>query len=188
MSFSRISAEVCQLMRSRRRKPRLNQERNRCRRSTSSASKFFPFPDASSRCSRIVTSVSVPPGAVLMRRMSSCRGASTAAERAARVFRPGIPLVRGGGAQHSRFVRRKFTAQHFEEAHALRRVHLRVRIDDFLREGGLRGFAAFGKQVAAQVTHVRATAVAQRLQQAGQKSRHRASIITQTYLRPMNEP
>ena len=103
-------------------------------------------------------------------------------------LRSGISLVRGSGAQHRRFVRRKFPAQHFEEAHTLRRIHLRVGIDDFLREGGLRGFAAFGKQVAAQVTHVRATAVAQRLKEAGQKSRHRASIIPQTYLQPVNEP
>ena len=44
----------------------------------------------SKRCSRIATRVSVPRGAVLIRRNSSWRGDSTAADNAAKVDGPGV--------------------------------------------------------------------------------------------------
>src|SRR5438445_6220841 len=77
MSFSSTRAEVRQSMRSRRRKPRLNQERSRCIRSRSMARQCGCVSSPFSSCLRISTSAAVPPGAMLSRRNSSWRAGST---------------------------------------------------------------------------------------------------------------
>src|SRR5438445_3179282 len=77
ISFSSTRAEVRQSMRSRRRKPRLNQERSRCIRSRSMARQCGCVSSPVSSRLRISTSAAVPPEAMLSRRNSSWRAGST---------------------------------------------------------------------------------------------------------------
>ena len=79
MIFSRIAAGVDQSIRRSTRKPRLNQDENRWTKSSSSALRSSRRSSASSNCSRMRTSATVPPGARLRRRNSSCRRGSEAA-------------------------------------------------------------------------------------------------------------
>ena len=105
---------------------------------------------------RIATSAAVPPGAVLRRRKSSWRGASTAAlqrdqvvlRRIVRVGRRRVGIVAGRARTRSRADRRN----------GLERVGRQriVRGERIAREHGARNFAALGEQRVAKLDRLRA--------------------------------
>ena len=98
MIFSRMAAGVCQSMRRRTRKPRLNHDASRCIRSRSTeASAGSPM---LSRSRRMATIWAVAPGARLSRRKNSWRGLSTRLLQRGHGRRIGVRQIGlGGGRQ-----------------------------------------------------------------------------------------
>ena len=86
-------------------------------------------------------------------------------------------LHRGGQSRERRGIRRSFIgrrgtnntvligpklpAKHLKKRAPLRRIHRAIGFNDFLGEHGLGRFAAFGEQVVAEKTHIRAAAFSQ---------------------------
>ena len=75
----------------------------------------------------------------------------------------GVFQVVGCGTVKGFLVWSEFAGEHLVKPNALDGVHRGVGIDDFLSEGGLRGFAPLRKEMAAQKTHILAAAALQYL-------------------------
>ena len=86
MSFSRINAGVFQLMRSIRKKPRLNQDCNKCIMSLSTGVRYGCWGKKPRRSVRIDRMDSVPSGPIFKTLKTSSRGDSAAAWSAAAVY------------------------------------------------------------------------------------------------------
>ena len=151
MIFSSTIAGVDQSIRRSTRKPRLNQDENRCTKSSSTARRSSRWPSTSISCSRMRTSAAVPPGARLSRRNSSCRRGSEAACTSAAVSSLGLSRQAAIAASMRAGSVPKRCASASKKAMRGPVVSSRVAAEDFARERDTGGFAAAGQQILAQL-------------------------------------
>ena len=151
MIFSSTIAGVDQSMRRSTRKPRLNQDENRCTKSWSTGDRSSRCTSASIRSSRIETSAAVPPGARLSRRKSSWRrGSAARCSSAAASSEPSRDQASTAASIRSRSTPKR-VAERLEERDAGAGGQFVVAREDLARERDTGSLAPTGQQFLAQL-------------------------------------